>query len=167
MCSLRYLESSDLDFLERIENDPRLWKYSNTTKPYSKETLKAYIENAKQKITSAGQQRFVLMDSNLESIGLIDLFDYDSKHRRAAVGILIIEERRRKGYAKIGLQLLEQEARENLKLHQLYAGVSKENKPRRALFKVAGYIETGIKKDWNYYENEFHDEIMIQKFLDV
>jgi len=35
------------------------------------------------------------------------------------------------------------------------------------LFKAVGYVETAIKKDWSYYENQFHDEIIVQKFLNV
>ena len=83
-CSLRLLESSDLEFLERIENDSCLWKYSNTTEPYSHEVLKIYIQNAKQDIVEAGQQRFVIADSDSNKLGLIDLFDYEPKHARAA-----------------------------------------------------------------------------------
>ena len=166
-CSLRLLEPSDLDFLERIENDTRLWKYSNTTKPFSNEVLKIYIQNAKQDIVDAGQQRFVIVDSDSNKLGLIDLFDYEPKHARAAVGVVIIEEYRGKGYAKEGLRLLEEKAIQKLNLHQLYAGVSIENPPSRTLFKAAGYIETAVKKDWSYYENQFHDEIIVQKFLNV
>ena len=166
-CSLRLLEPSDLDFLERIENDTRLWKYSNTTKPFSNEVLKIYIQNAKQDIVVAGQQRFVIVDSDSNKLGLIDLFDYEPKHARAAVGVVIIEEYRGKGYAKEGLRLLEEKAIQKLNLHQLYAGVSIENTPSRTLFKAAGYIETAVKKDWSYYENQFHDEIIVQKFLNV
>ena len=166
-CSLRLLEPSDLDFLERIENDTRLWKYSNTTKPFSNEVLKIYIQNAKQDIVVAGQQRFVIVDSDSNKLGLIDLFDYEPKHARAAVGVVIIEEFRGKGYAKEGLRLLEENVIQKLNLHQLYAGVSIENNPSRALFKAAGYIETAVKKDWSYYENQFHDEIIVQKLLNV
>ena len=166
-CSLRLLEPSDLDFLERIENDTRLWKYSNTTKPFSNEVLKIYIQNAKQDIVDAGQQRFVIVDSDSNKLGLIDLFDYEPKHARAALGVVIIEEFRGKGYAKEGLRLLEENVIQKLNLHQLYAGVSIENNPSRALFKAAGYIETAVKKDWSYYENQFHDEIIVQKLLNV
>ena len=166
-CSLRLLEPSDLDFLERIENDTRLWKYSNTTKPFSNEVLKIYIQNAKQDIVDAGQQRFVIVDSDSNKLGLIDLFDYEPKHARAAVGVVIIEEFRGKGYAKEGLRLLEENVIQKLNLHQLYAGVSIENNPSRALFKAAGYIETAVKKDWSYYENQFHNEIIVQKLLNV
>lgn len=166
-CNLRLLEPSDLEFLERIENDTRLWKYSNTTKPFSNEVLKIYIQNAKQDIVDAGQQRFVIVDSDSNKLGLIDLFDYEPKHARAAVGVVIIEEYRGKGYAKEGLRLLEEKAIQKLNLHQIYAGVSIENTPSRALFKAAGYIETAVKKDWSYYENQFHDEIIVQKLLNV
>ena len=166
-CNLRLLEPSDLEFLERIENDTRLWKYSNTTKPFSNEVLKIYIQNAKQDIVDAGQQRFVIVDSDSNKLGLIDLFDYEPKHARAAVGVVIVEEYRGRGYAKEALQLLEEKAIQKLNLHQLYAGVSIENTPSRTLFKAAGYIETAVKKDWSYYENQFHDEIIVQKFLNV
>jgi len=166
-CSLRLLESSDIEFLERIENDTRLWKYSNTTEPYSSQVLEVYIQNAKQEIVDAGQQRLVIVDSNSNKLGLIDLFDYEPKHARAAVGVVIVEEYRCKGFAKEGLQLLEKKAIQKLNLHQLYAGVSIENAPSRALFKSAGYVETAVKKDWSYYENQFHDEIIVQKLLNV
>ena len=166
-CNLRLLEPSDLEFLERIENDTRLWKYSNTTKPFSNEVLKIYIQNAKQDIVDAGQQRFVIVDSDSNKLGLIDLFDYEPKHARAAVGVVIVEEYRGRGYAKEALQLLEEKAIQKLNLHQLYAEVSIENTSSRALFKAAGYIETAVKKDWSYYENQFHDEIIVQKFLNV
>ena len=65
------------------------------------------------------------------------------------------------------VRLLEEKAIQKLNLHQIYAGVSIENTPSRALFKAAGYVETAIKKDWSYYENQFHDEIIVQKFLNV
>tara|TARA_B100000767_G_scaffold264679_1_gene279848 strand:- start:16019 stop:16171 length:153 start_codon:yes stop_codon:yes gene_type:complete len=44
---LRDLESSDLEFLKLIENDPRLWQYSDTKKPFTKDVLKMHIENSK------------------------------------------------------------------------------------------------------------------------
>ena len=41
---LRALEPSDLDFLYDLENDQCLWTVSNTLVPFSKYTLKEYIE---------------------------------------------------------------------------------------------------------------------------
>ncbi len=164
---LRFLDISDLNFLEQIENDKSLWKYSNTTKRYSKSLLEQYINNAKQDIETAGQQRFVLTDTSKNRLGLVDFFDYKLTHARAAVGIVIAKEWRKNGFAKKGLQLLEEKAIRVLKLHQLYAGIAIENKASRALFKAQGYKEIGVKKDWNFYNNSYHDEVMVQKILDV
>ena len=41
---LRALEPEDIDVLYSIENNKDLWKYSNRNEPYSKYTLKKYIE---------------------------------------------------------------------------------------------------------------------------
>ena len=42
---LRALEPSDLDIMYDIENDKSLWVYSNTSSPFSKHTLKKFIES--------------------------------------------------------------------------------------------------------------------------
>ena len=44
--TLRALEPDDLDLLYDIENDKSLWKYSNTSSPFSKHNLKKFIENS-------------------------------------------------------------------------------------------------------------------------
>ena len=165
--SLRDLELSDLDFLESIENDSSLWKYSNTIKPFSIIELKDFIINCNQELDVAGQKRFLLEDKDSNKLGFFDLFDYDKKNARAAVGLVISKEYRGRGFSKIGLQLLENIALKDYCLHQLYAGVGTENIKSRNLFISLGFIETGVKKDWNYYDNKFHDEIIFQKILDV
>ena len=43
---LRAVEPDDLDFLYRCENDTSVWRYGTTTAPYSRFTLKQYIEEA-------------------------------------------------------------------------------------------------------------------------
>ena len=44
--SLRSLIDSDLDFLEKIENNDSLWKYGSEQKIYTREELKSYIQNS-------------------------------------------------------------------------------------------------------------------------
>lgn len=164
---LRALEPSDLDFLFALENDQRLWSISNTLVPFSKFTLKQYITNAKEDIFTAKQQRFVISDSQHQSLGLIDLYDFDVLHHRAGVGLVIDESHRGKGIGKKALALIEKLAFQRLQLHQLYAGVGEENTASLTLFKSAGYIECGIKKDWNYYNNSYHNEVVFQKIAHV
>ena len=61
-----------------IENDESIWKVSNTQTPYSKFLIKQYLENAHQDIYEAKQLRLAICINNSnETIGLIDLFDFD------------------------------------------------------------------------------------------
>ncbi len=42
---LRALEPSDLEMMYDTENDKSLWAYSNTSSPFSKHTLKKFIDS--------------------------------------------------------------------------------------------------------------------------
>ena len=96
---LRALELSDLDFLYNLENEESLWEVSNTTTPYSKYILKQYLENSHRDIYDVKQLRLVICKNDDEAaVGFIDLFDFEPKHSRVGVGIVIFSEgEKRKG----------------------------------------------------------------------
>lgn len=161
---LRALEPEDLAFVYAIENDESLWEVSNTQTPYSMFLIRQYLENAHQDIYEAKQLRLAICKSeSTTAIGLIDLFDFDPKNRRAGVGILIQKEGdRSRGYGKQALLLLISYAFEQLQLHQLYANISTENEASIALFTTFGFEKIGVKKDWNFTNNSFKDEGLFQ-----
>jgi diamine N-acetyltransferase len=49
-----------------------------------------------------------------------------------------------------------------LQLHQLYANIGTENLPSLSLFTTFGFEKIGVKKDWNFTNNSFHDEVLLQ-----
>ena len=49
----------------------------------------------------------------------------------------------------------------------LATGVGEDNPASLALFKAAGYEQCGLKKDWNYYNKEYHNEVVFQKIAHV
>jgi diamine N-acetyltransferase len=161
---LRALEPEDLVFIYRIENDENIWEVSNTQTPYSKFLITQYLENAHQDIYEAKQLRLAICkNENLEAIGLIDLFDFDPKNKRAGVGIIIQNEvDRNKGFGKEALGLMINYAFHQLQLHQLYANIGTENLPSLSLFTTFGFEKIGVKKDWNFTNNSFHNEILLQ-----
>ena len=86
----------------------------------------------------------------VQTIGTIDLFDYDPFHERAGIGILIMnKELRQIGYASEALQALVNYSFEILRLHQLFANVEVENTASLKLFEKHGFRITGEKKEWN------------------
>jgi len=145
---LRYLERSDLDFLYDVENDEKLWQYGSERKYFSKEVLSDYIANAKQDIEISKQVRFVV-EYQKTPIGMIDLFGYSGKS--AGVGILILEDYQKRGFAKESLFLLSEYAFSNLKLNKLFCSIASENISSIKLFTSFGFILKGTIKGINYF----------------
>jgi diamine N-acetyltransferase len=165
---LRALEPEDLDFIHDIENNQDIWEISNTITPYSKFLIKQYLEQAHKDIFEVKQLRLVICDYNDVSLGMIDVFDFDFKNRRAGIGILINDSaNRQKGYGKEALQLLTSYCKSHLDLHQLYCNVSEENEHSLKLFKQQGFEIIGLKKDWNYVHGSYKNEYLLQSILNV
>ncbi len=161
---LRALEPEDLAFIYHIENDESIWEVSNTQTPYSKFLIRQYLENAHQDIYEAKQLRLAICKKETtEAIGLIDLFDFDPKNHRAGVGIIIQNEvDRNSGFGKEALGLVIEYAFQQLQLHQLFANIGQENTASLALFTTFGFEKIGVKKDWNFTNNHYQDEVLFQ-----
>lgn len=160
--SLRALEPEDLDFLFKTENDTSLWEVSHTQTPFSKYVLKQYLENAHLDIYEAKQLRLMIVLNNHDTIGMIDLFDFNPQHKRAGIGILIEKKYQKNGYAKEALKLLVNYSFNILHLHQLYANITSDNFASLQLFKKLSFTKVGAKKDWILSNNTFKDEILFQ-----
>lgn len=161
---LRALELSDLDFLYTLENDESLWEVSNTTTPYSKYILLQYLENSHRDIYDVQQLRLAICKKEDEALlGFIDLYDFDPKHSRVGVGIVIFSEAdKRKGYASEALGLTCNYAFKQLNVHQIFAGISEENQGSIKLFEKAGFEIGGLKKDWIFSDGNYKSEYFYQ-----
>jgi diamine N-acetyltransferase len=161
---LRALEPEDLELLYEWENNVSFWTISNTITPFSKFTLKRYLEHSHKNIYETGQFRLMIdLIPEKATIGTIDIFDFDSFHKRAGLGILIAnEEYRRKGYASMALKCLVDYCFKTLQLHQLYCNILSNNCESMDLFKKQGFVETGIKKDWIKTSDGYLDEFLLQ-----
>ena len=162
---LRALEPYDIEVLLRIENDDRYWKYANRTEPYSRNLLQKYIEQQKQDIFQVKQKRFAISLENIDTLGFIDIFDFEPMHRRAGVGIYILDEYRGIGIGRKSVTLLGDYAKKHLNLNCIYANIAKENTTSINLFESYEYEKIGLKKEWNYYDNSFHGEYLYQKII--
>ncbi len=161
---LRALEPEDLVFLYELENNPEIWEISGTVAPYSKHVLKLYLENAHRDIYEVKQLRLCICNGSDDLVGLIDLFDFDPKNRRAGIGIVIRNEKdRNKGIGAEAIELLSKYAFSILNLRQLYANVGENNSASRNLFQKLGFEQTGIKKDWILSGGSFKNEVVYQK----
>jgi len=162
--SLRALEPEDLELLYDWENNNDYWIISNTVSPFSKYTIKRYIENSHKNIYESGQMRLMIDHvHDMQTIGTIDIFDFDPYHKRAGIGILIAKENyRRKGFATMALTCLVDYCFKTLLLHQLYCNILENNRESIDLFKKLGFTEIGKKTDWIRTNEAYLSEVMFQ-----
>ncbi|HNQ28326.1 MAG TPA: GNAT family N-acetyltransferase, partial [Aquaticitalea sp.] len=137
---LRALEPEDLDYVHDVENNEDFWELSSTQTPYSRYILKEYLENSHRDIYDVKQLRLVISDYAGKALGLIDLFDFDFKSKKAAVGILVSDsEDRHRGIGSEALRLLVTYSFDVLNLHQLYCNIAEDNLASLNLFTSQGF----------------------------
>lgn len=160
---LRAPEMEDLELLYNWENDPQFWQLSNTQTPFSRFVLEQYILNSHQDIFTAKELRLMIVRiKSGETIGIIDLFDFEPIHRRAGIGIMIASQHQNKGFASETLDLIIGYSFNTLMLKQLYCNILPENTASIHLFTKYGFQLIGNKKDWLLIENQWRDEQMYQ-----
>ena len=125
---LRKLEPYDLPFLYQWENDAAMWVDADTHNPLSQQDLRDYIESTTGDIYKDGQLRLIIEHEGV-TMGCMDLFDFDPRNRKAAIGMYIAPEYRHQGIGAKALVLLEQYAFEYLQLRMLYAIIATTNEP--------------------------------------
>ena len=172
MVRLRAMEPEDLDLLYRIENDAELWAVGTTNVPYSRYTLHDYIATSSDDIFADRQLRLIIEDVDVSpltshpsplTVGIADLINFDPRHRRAEIGLVIEQPYRHKGYAKAALAALHDYARRVIHLHQLYAIIGADNQSARQLFLSMGYHQTATLTDWMLRaDNTFIDAVLMQ-----
>ncbi len=162
---LRTIEPADADLLLAWENDPSNWKVSNTLVPFSKELIKQYVNTA-QDIYSVKQIRFIICkNDDDQEVGAVDLFDFDPKHQRAGIGILIHSDSQNNGYAHEALSLIENYALQQVGIRNLYCNILEDNPKSIALFEKSKFIKIGHKSNWFNDKGAWLDELMYQKEL--
>lgn len=165
---LRVPEPEDVDFLVNMENNSDLWHVSNTHNPFSRFDIEQYVLLADKDVYSAKQLRFIIEFSENgkpETVGAVDIFNFDAHNKRAGVGITIIEEHRNKGFAGTALEIIINYLFTHLNLHQIYCNIEKDNYNSISLFKSKGFEVAGIKRDWNLRSGKWIDELLFQLFV--
>lgn len=159
---LRAMEPEDLDLLYQIENDTKLWNIGLTNVPYSRYVLHDYIATSSGDIYTDKQVRLIIENEEHQTIGLVDIMNFNPQNRRAEMGIVVQEAFRQKGYGKDAIQKVMRYAKEILHLHQLYVVVNSSQKTTIGLFLRMGFKETSQLTDWLYDGEVYHDATLLQ-----
>ena len=163
---LRALEAEDVDLLYVWENDPAVWGVSGTLAPFSRHTLRRFLGEQRFDLYAARQLRLVVETLDGRAVGLVDLFEFEPVDLRAGIGILIHGAGDRgRGFASDALDVLCRYARQVLGLHQLWCSVAPDNAASLTLFRRAGFVECGRKREWRRTPDGWADELLLQKIF--
>ena len=161
---LRALEPEDLDFIYEVENQPEHWAMSDFTVPYSRFSIRQYLQENHSDLFTDKQLRLVIaLCGDGTPVGTIDLFNYQPLHAHAEVGILVRKEHRGRGYAREALGLLCDYAFGFLHLHQLAARVVTDNEVSLRLFRSCGFSECGVLRQWWRVDGAYKDVLVLQR----
>ena len=153
-----------------------MWADSDTHNPLSRHDLHQYIENTTGDIYRDGQLRLIIegvtdtsspnsliasspnspitsspnspITSSPNIIGCIDLFDFDARNRKAAIGMYIAPEARGKGVGKQAVQLLLDYAFDFLHLRMVYAIISVHNTACSHIYEQMGFCPSSPLANW-------------------
>lgn len=164
MTSLRALEPTDLELLYTIENDPAMWDIGSTATPYSRHALHQHIRTMGTSLTDGGELRLVI-ESDGEAVGLVDLTNYDARSQRAEVSIALLRSHRGRGLGHEALQQLEAYCHRYTHLHQLYAFVPSSNEASQGLFRGANYERAAELRDWHFANGSYQNIEVYQRIL--
>lgn len=158
--ALRCAEPNDAMQIYEWENDRKVWHVSDTFAPYSLFQIEQFLMNNNDLISN--RQLRLMIDYDGQSIGCIDIFDYDAINQRAGIGILIDKNHRHQGHAHDALVMTVQYLFENAMLHQVYCSVDKQNTDSQQLFLGVGFELCGHRKQWKKTQDGFIDELEFQ-----
>lgn len=162
---LRAMEPEDLDVIYNIENDLDLWTVGYANAPYSRYLLHDYVANATSDIYADRQLRLMAENDEGEVVGIVDLSDFEPRHNRAEMGLVVRKEYRNRGYAKQIVEQLIQYSRRVLHLHQVYCVISVDNEAACGLFRSLSFRGDQRLEDWLFDGEKYSDAMFFHYFL--
>jgi len=161
---LRAIELEDLNFIYNLENDPDNWFCGTNLPPYSKFTIKKFIDYSKNDISITKQLRLII-EYNKKSVGILDIFEIDFYNERAGLGIIVAKEYRNKGIASQTLNIACNYSKNILNLNQLWCQINSLNTFSINLFNKVGFKKTGEMSNWYKQGDKWISIFFMQKLL--
>jgi diamine N-acetyltransferase len=89
-----------------------------------------------------------MIEQGGQTLGCIDLFDFDARNRKAAIGMYIAQEARGKGVGSEAVKQLLNYAFDFLHLRMVYAIISVNNQACSHIYEQLGFAPSSPLKDW-------------------
>lgn len=158
--TLRPLEREDLKFVHQLNNNASIMRY------WFEEPYEACMELAQlydKHIHDQHERRFILEVAG-NQVGLVELVDIRSIHRRAEFQIIIAPAHQGKGYARSATLKAMTYAFNVLNLHKLYLIVDRDNVRAIHIYQALGFEPEGELKEEFFIDGHYRTAIRMCLF---
>jgi len=154
----------DKDFLFALRNDFDLQSMLlSRPRANSMSKVSAWLE---KRMTDEDSLFFVLADKKSDSAcGFIQLTNIDLINRSGNLGICIGPDCIGAGYAQEGLKLFEEYINKVFNLRKVILEVLSSNERAVGFYLKSGYRKVGVWQQHVYQSGQFHDVILMEKFI--
>lgn len=159
------MEPEDLHLIYEVENDEGIWDMGVTNVPYSRYLLLDYISNATGDIYTDKQVRLIVENERHEAVGIVDLMDFDPKHNRAELGIVIKMPFRKLGYGRAAIAKISEYSKKILHLHQIFCFVAEDNENSVKMLQESEFQKSTLLKEWLFDGEKYHAAYFFQRFF--
>ncbi|WP_435196645.1 GNAT family N-acetyltransferase [Natronomonas sp. EA1] len=156
---LRTEEEEDVEFLQRLSNDPRIRWGLTTNAPQNghaaEQAFERHSENTDEAvglvISPAGESR---------AVGKVVVFDIDDAHGTAELACYVDPDEQGNGYGSAGTELMVEYAFAERRLHKLRARAIAPNDASQATLESIGFTQEGIQRDEKFVQGEHVDVVL-------
>jgi [ribosomal protein S5]-alanine N-acetyltransferase len=164
MVSLREVKLEDAEFLFKTKNDKEFKKYfPEMLIPKNLGAQEKEIREITKNSKNEQGKYFIILEKN-KSVGFIDIYKINKKHKRCSIGYGIAHTYWGKGYATKALKLVLKKIKK-LGLHTIEATTHQKNIASQKVLQKNGFEKIGLMKDYYYSNNKYIDRILYWKVL--
>lgn len=147
-------EKEDIPLSLRWNNDEAINTFNGSRIPNSLLEQNDWYEKTQH---DKSKRKLVIANHEGEKVGMITLFNIDTKNQNCEIGIYISPEHQKKGYAREALNLLVSFCFYEMNMHKVYAKILSFNKPSVLLFESVGFKFEYAMKECFFTNGDFID----------
>lgn len=159
---LRRLHIDDAELISEWLNDKENIKYMSTVvrcKNHSKESIE---RNIKHSDPTYEQEFIIILKDSKRPVGYCGIDGLDLYDKTGEIFFLLGDKTQQgKGFGKKSVRLLLDYAFKEMGLNNILGTATVENKSSIIVMEKAGFKRIGIRREYNYIDGEFMDEVML------
>ena len=143
--------------------------HDNNTTFLTKSRIKGETKSALKELIKNKQNSdnfYYGLHVNETFVGTTQAIWWDKISSVVEVGIMILPQHRKRGYATEALTLLESRLSAHFRVRKFIARIRKDNFASIKVFENISYKKVGTLKKHYYHQNMFHDIILFEKLIE-